>query len=1176
MEYVHSTSRHPPGGSSHATNIHSRSGSFVLPSGPCSPVSHPSSPVPQCPACRECHGVFAYTTLPQRSDAHSPLERSRHALLRQPFLFSKEQREPESSQGPSTDPYRGTSRTGASRNVSCAAHGIRRIHSKAEREERKLVQLFFGACAATVGLVLFSIVFYNDALFVIDGRDVFTQEHHVVTFFYTRLWRRETAVDRQDGAHMQLPSFSLSALLAAAAVTTTQHEARVPLASEGAPPEGSQRTFSLSAVAASRFPSLAFSNLPRPSSSAASLRPGSPSTSPLFLQSAGQTAPVPSFPASAPASTLSADCSSAAGALKPGDLESGRGTRADAGKGAKRPTEGGAGGRWEEGTGHRGEQRRSEQSAARKGADEPTDEAKEAAENPWTRPDTLHRGESPVRERNNAQEAAEPPGRREPGGGDQEPRRETQKEGEEGEEETRPGQEGKTLPVWEDRNHTVEPMRQGGGDRTSASFKDWETPSHHEQRNRKQHEGGKKYAVLPGAADETQENLATRGQGTKDEDTGAEAADGRGETRDTSHGERLETRETRKDKTFEDGDRQSRTTGDEVAGGSTLPHTAGDTGQQPELKSHRFSRISSPPSHTSPSRSDSSSSALASSTTLLPPHWYLLSSSPTVSRSGVPSVEEADTQRPPGGKLRESAHNAELTAVEGSKEERMRLASSLSSLPKAGSRKNEASTAATSVLEGRARFDEKASGIHNATADTTSESQSLSFSAPSLPPSFASSSSTPETRARDEELAPPLNASSSSSHSQPVSKHRHEVQEQNVNILLASYNACKTFTCGDGRFTSFFSLSCFSGFLVSPCFVVGGTAYVTVSAYLCYLFCGGCAVFGLIFLFGMYRSPVEEEVEVDKNGSTLALALASFTPALTRPGSSLRHCCGGEKLVRKMSSASSPAAPRNERNLEEKKQERTRATNESDQMRKHSSGASRHPPSSGLPSFPRQGDEALTIGPELQSVLRSQTSNDWRRPDSLSVERQHLPPFLRSSWSRLFSFFSFSREHTPLRGCLPSFSSSRSQNAVHSQYVHLPAHRSAVLYLSPACGGQRGGRDLTGGANRGYEREDPSPPRSSSAQRGGGGAHRGGEARGAQEGGDRGTQRPQGVRWLAWTLRLATVGLLNACNLASMIVFEYLMLRTVIQNSGTNEAYTNGLNDLLPAETWRQNFLDFR
>ncbi|EPR57756.1 hypothetical protein TGPRC2_295970 [Toxoplasma gondii TgCatPRC2] len=42
-----------------------------------------------------------------------------------------------------------------------------------------------------------------------------------------------------------------------------------------------------------------------------------------------------------------------------------------------------------------------------------------------------------------------------------------------------------------------------------------------------------------------------------------------------------------------------------------------------------------------------------------------------------------------------------------------------------------------------------------------------------------------------------------------------------------------------------------------------------------------------------------------------------------------------------------------------------------------------------------------------------------------------------------------------------------------------------------------------------------------------------------------------------------------------MIVFEYLMLRTVIQNSGTNEAYTNGLNDLLPAETWRQNFLDF-
>ncbi|CBZ49713.1 conserved hypothetical protein [Neospora caninum Liverpool] len=53
------------------------------------------------------------------------------------------------------------------------------------------------------------------------------------------------------------------------------------------------------------------------------------------------------------------------------------------------------------------------------------------------------------------------------------------------------------------------------------------------------------------------------------------------------------------------------------------------------------------------------------------------------------------------------------------------------------------------------------------------------------------------------------------------------------------------------------------------------------------------------------------------------------------------------------------------------------------------------------------------------------------------------------------------------------------------------------------------------------------------------------------------------------------MGLLNACSLASMIFFEYAMLRNVMQNSGTNEAYTNGLNDLLPAETWRQNFLDF-
>ncbi|CBZ49712.1 conserved hypothetical protein [Neospora caninum Liverpool] len=649
-------------------------------------------------------------------------------------------------------------------------------------------------------LVPFSPFFCCSHRFLIDGRDVFTQEHHVVTFFHTKLWRREAVVERQEGTHMQLPSYSPSSFLAPDDVTRRLHASRVPLPSEVSPSEALPRAFSLWSVDSLHSPSsLSSSELPNTPLAVAALFHVAPSSnsSPPSVQASALPAPNPSLLASAAPSALSAESSSSsAGTLKTVDLERGAKPCAEATKGEETDrhceTQGGEDTRPNRKTGRTEEERRSTESEARNGTDEAATAAKNTVESLHRKADLHGRG-SPERDAPQQRVTAEWLDRtRDPAGGGE--------DGYENEEEARPGKEGKALPVLATEN-PMEPLRKGGKDREPPGFGDRENENQRKRRNQRPHVGREENPQLPVALeDETQEHFTAQGgQGReKDEDAAALDANIHGREKTDAHGERLDNRGTREDRSSDDAERQTRTHGEELAGGSARSHAAAKTGKPPALESPRLPRLSS--SHKSPLRPASSSSVVASSFVFArPSRLSPRFSSPSVfSRSYLPFVEGEAGAQTPSGERERNADGTEPPFLESSKEE-TRHTAALFSPSKEGPRKEKTSTVTRGLLDWRARFGDNASGHYNETEDAGSGSTSSSSGLPSLSPFLSSSSSTPETQTREEKQVPRSTDFPSSSHSQPDLKKRPEVQEQNVNLLMASYNACRTFTCGDGR-----------------------------------------------------------------------------------------------------------------------------------------------------------------------------------------------------------------------------------------------------------------------------------------------------------------------------------------------------------------------------------------
>ncbi|PFH31677.1 hypothetical protein BESB_026510 [Besnoitia besnoiti] len=384
-------------------------------------------------------------------------------------------------------------------------------------------------------------------------------------------------------------------------------------------------------------------------------------------------------------------------------------------------------------------------------------------------------------------------------------------------------------------------------------------------------------------------------------------------------------------------------------------------------------------------------------------------------------------------------------------------------------------------------------------AGRSSGGESLSLPVPS--PSLGPSATDP---APDKEAAHHQSSSFSSSPTSSLSKldleHQREIQEGSVSLLLSSYHACKAFTCDDGRLASFFSFSCFSSFLVSPCFIVGGTAYVTVSAYLCCLVCGSCAMCGFLFLFAVYRSP--EEVEDRETRKASRETGGRSCPADRKLGMTRDACSGDQSRGAEPFSASSRCL---------------------------------RPPPPTAPCQPRgqtmQGDgECAYAAP------------------------QSAPPL---------------QALAPLSCPSPSFSAPPAF-ALHAA-VMMPAHAGGRPAASEL------GTEREHELSRAFATREVKPSFCSS----GGGwkgrtrSGRGGEAA-ALNGGERGGEDRQLTLWIVRARTVATMGLLNACNLSSMIVFEYCMLRNIIRDSGTNAQYRDGLNDLLNAQKApRQNFTDF-
>ncbi|PHJ25790.1 transmembrane protein [Cystoisospora suis] len=1169
-------------------------------------------------------------------------------------------------------------------------------NEKMEKQRRRVLQILFAACTSTVVVVLMCF-FDNDSLFVMDGRDVFTQEHHAITFFYTKLWRqREAPVDHDDEVSIFYPSLRAAVRLWDGGVSpqnNTTHAdklhvmqqkqdrpqkrnsesagnqtARIRRGSAGSlrlpdvsflPKFFSHASQSSSSPRASSVPSsLMFSpdasSSYSPLSFAAGSGPDSPSLSVSPLSSSPKrfssfTWPLP--PLSEPSSISPLSSSSkpsfssprssaptralpvtpARSAAPPGSSSSLLGPVAGGGEAPNGVREEGPGVVQE----YRGTSAATQQTTLSDEGETPSDKERlyrqghdenEGADDGRTELRLQVTGETQDGElqEDNRIENTEveeedpegmPPGRRVADRGTTHEEKGTRERAPQGVDE---GLRGASRVAAENEKGGREAQRErghyeeGGDDENVGEAHDSSPQSTGEDERVKYERGGGKNdrQAVEREESETEEEGLQRVE-TDSEATGEPGVEVSGETEDnepqTVEEEIPEGNVSTEEKAEQVTDNDiSENTADDESGGQELggqqgathsEHGKGDR-ETPQSTDHseeeeKKESKALPPVLENRVKGEKHHEGSRHHLTRLLPHFRM---SPAEKSHAVGHVHSNVPQLPP----------TTVLSGEGDAGGEMETQSATSMGEAAGSVRR-----LTDVTGDQSDSDKKESR-ETSVSKEEAENKPMSESASIL--NIQTEYSTPP------DGIPPSSLSSSSS---PGISH---VEEKTSNLLLLAWEACGVFTCGDGSVSAFLSFSCFSSFLASPCFVVGGTAYTTVSSFISCLLCAICGISGFLFLYSV-SSPSSSS-----SGRLLYPAnCRSLPPANELRCSSLSHRSAPLLDENTPRDSSEDRKETEVGRMSGHSREKTRVSNKGEKR------DANLPPANGVEAsqgYLRPGEN------EEPQFARGDTGK--RRDDFSSESRAEHHRGLVCGVDEEGKTLDGIVVAPPCKNEVTSFTEEeevpqqkRKSSQVKCTYTSLPS--AAVLGTAEGKGGRPRGnkqdsqyrlRDesqaenlsrsrqlqINGDVKSSQQQRQRSPflpPSLGSAStvlpyKGRGGGREGyielaGEPSGDDYTGRHGKRTSRhserrgrypdeswslrysleedsgntGKKLASWVYRIVTLTLLNVCNVTCMLIFEYILLRNVLAGSGQIRVYRQSLSLLLPAAAPRENFSSF-